>query len=163
MNSSVFFDGWEGVARVLIVSPLAYLALVLVLRISGKRTLTKLNAFDLVVTVALGSVLATQILSKDTPLLEGVTSFLVLIVLQWVVTATSVRSSFIRKLVRAEPSVLVNDGLMQHEVMRRERITENEVLQAIHASGEKDVNSVSAVFLQTDGSLAVIRGEVADA
>jgi uncharacterized membrane protein YcaP (DUF421 family) len=49
------FDDWTGVARVLVFAPLAYAALVAVLRISGKRTLAKMSAFDLVVTVALGS------------------------------------------------------------------------------------------------------------
>ena len=55
----MFFDSWAGLGRVLVVGVLAYSALVLLLRISGKRTLTKMNAFDLVVTVALGSTLAT--------------------------------------------------------------------------------------------------------
>ena len=55
----MLFDSWAGLGRTLLVGPLAYVALVLLLRISGKRTLTKLNAFDLVVTVALGSTLAT--------------------------------------------------------------------------------------------------------
>lgn len=59
-----FFISWEGVVRVLVTSVLAYVGLVLLLRISGKRTLTKLNAFDLVVTVALGSTLATILLSN---------------------------------------------------------------------------------------------------
>jgi len=63
--ASMLFDSWTGLGRVLLVGVLAYSALVLTLRVSGKRTLTKLNAFDLVVTVALGSTLATVLLSKD--------------------------------------------------------------------------------------------------
>ena len=50
----MFFESWSSLGRILAVGALAYMALVLLLRISGKRTLTKLNAFDLVVTVALG-------------------------------------------------------------------------------------------------------------
>src|SRR4051794_24742339 len=56
----MFFHSWAALGRVLLVGPLAYVALVLLLRVSGKRTLTKLNAFDLVVTVSLGSTLATM-------------------------------------------------------------------------------------------------------
>jgi uncharacterized membrane protein YcaP (DUF421 family) len=67
----MFFDSWTGLGRVLVVGTLAYFALVLTLRVSGKRTLSKLNAFDLVVTVALGSTLATVLLSKDVALAEG--------------------------------------------------------------------------------------------
>ncbi|MDP9439064.1 MAG: DUF421 domain-containing protein, partial [Actinomycetota bacterium] len=58
------FDSWVGLFRVAAVGTAAYFALVLLLRISGKRTLSKINAFDLVVTVALGSTLATVLLSS---------------------------------------------------------------------------------------------------
>ena len=67
----MFFDGWAGLLRVLVVGALAYAALVLLLRVSGKRTLSKMNAFDLVVTVALGSTLATVLPSRDVALAEG--------------------------------------------------------------------------------------------
>jgi len=64
----MFFQGWEEVVRTLEVGLLEYLCLVWFLRISGKRTLAKLNAFDLVVTVALGSILAAILLQKSVAL-----------------------------------------------------------------------------------------------
>jgi uncharacterized membrane protein YcaP (DUF421 family) len=66
--TTVLFSSWADLGRVLVVGPLAYVSLVLFLRVSGKRTLTKLNAFDLVVTSALGSTLATILLSKSVSL-----------------------------------------------------------------------------------------------
>ena len=60
----MFFENWYGLERILIVGFLAYVALIICLRISGKRTLAKWNAFDFVVTIALGSILATHLLSK---------------------------------------------------------------------------------------------------
>ena len=68
----MFYDGWMGLVRVVVAGTCAYAALVLLLRISGKRTLAKLNAFDFVVTVALGSTLATVVLSSSVALAEGV-------------------------------------------------------------------------------------------
>jgi uncharacterized membrane protein YcaP (DUF421 family) len=67
----VFFSGWDSLLRTLVVGVLAYVALVVFLRISGKRTLSKMNAFDLIVTVALGSTLATVTLSKEVALADG--------------------------------------------------------------------------------------------
>ena len=61
----MWFDSWGDLVRRVLVGITAYASLVLVLRGSGKRTLAQLNAFDLVVTVALGSVLATILLSPD--------------------------------------------------------------------------------------------------
>src|SRR3954447_26162453 len=109
---------WHGVPQILapifvarlldtylVVGPLAYVALVLLLRISGKRTLTKLNAFDLVITVALGSMLATILLNKSVLLGEGVLGLAVLIALQFVITWTSVRYPWVQGVVKAEPTL----------------------------------------------------------
>ena len=159
MFPDILFQGWDGPLRILIVGPLAYVALVAVLRLTGKRTLSKLNAFDLVITVALGSVLATIILNKDTPLVEGLTAILLLVVLQLVVTWTTVRRPALRRLVRSDPAVLLAGGRLQVETMRRERITEDEVLQAIRDAGGAGLTEADAVFLQSDGSLAVIHAK----
>ncbi|WP_366970658.1 hypothetical protein [Rhodocytophaga aerolata] len=67
----LFFDTWESMQRTFIVGICAYLSMIILLRISGKRTLTKMNAFDFIVTVALGSTLATLLLSKDVALPTG--------------------------------------------------------------------------------------------
>ena len=80
----MWFDSWSELGRILVVTPLAYGALVAVLRLSGARTLSKLNAFDLVVTVALGSTLATVLLNSDVSLSEGVLALVVLVALQFV-------------------------------------------------------------------------------
>lgn len=156
MQGQIFFDGWEGPVRVLLIAPLSYAALVVLLRVSGKRTLTKLNAFDLVITVALGSTLATQILSRQTPLIDGVLAFAMLIGLQWVVTYLSVRWTRFRKLVRSSPAVLLKEGRLDEATMEKERITEGEILQAIRADGGQELDDAVVVFLQTDGSLAAI-------
>ena len=70
--SEIFFQGWAGIVRTLVAGTLAYAFLVLALRGAGKRTLAKLNAFDLVVTVAFGSVLASILLSEGVALAQGV-------------------------------------------------------------------------------------------
>ena len=103
----MFFAGWEGLARTLIVGVLAYVALVAFLRLSGKRTLSKMNAFDLVVTVALGSTLATVLLNKGVALAEGALAFALLIGLQFAVTWSSVRARWVRQLVTGEPRMLL--------------------------------------------------------
>ena len=77
--------------RILVVGVLTYPALIAVLRLSGKRTLAKMNAFDLIVTVALGSTLATILLSRDVALLEGLTALVLLVALQLIASWLSVR------------------------------------------------------------------------
>lgn len=153
----MFFADAQGILRVVVIGASAYGALVLALRLTGKRTLSKLNAFDLVVTVALGSTLATVLLSKDVPLAEGVTAFLVLIILQYAVTWTSVRSRRVRNWVKAEPRLLFRDGAFLDGAMREERVTRDEVLAAIRQQGHAAPDSVHSVILETDGSMSVTK------
>jgi uncharacterized membrane protein YcaP (DUF421 family) len=151
----MFFNGWEVLGRTIVVGILAYVALVTLLRLSGKRTLSKMSAFDLVVTVALGSTLATILLSRDVALAEGVVAFAVLIGLQLAVTWLSVRVSAVGRLVKSEPTLLLHRGHFLREAMRRERVLEEEILAALRGDGIASLDRVEAVVLETDGSFSV--------
>lgn len=153
----MFFGGWSSLVRTLTVGVLAYAALVVFLRISGKRTLSKLNAFDLVVTVALGSTLATVLLTKSVPLFDGVLAFALLIGLQLVVTWTSVRVRWLRQVVTGEPLLLLYRGELMPVSLRHARVTEDEVRAAVRSSAILSLEEVEAVVLETDGSLSVVR------
>ncbi|MEE7494746.1 DUF421 domain-containing protein [Methylobacterium oryzae] len=153
----MFFDTWSGLLRVIVVGPLAYVALILFLRISGKRTLTKLNAFDLVVTVALGSTLSSIVLTKSVALLEGVLALATLIGLQYVITWSSVRSAWVRSLIKAEPTLLAHKGHLVEGAMRRQRMTRDDVLSALRSEGLDDLSQAAAVVLETDGSISVLK------
>ncbi len=153
--SGMFFQGWEGIVRTLVVGVLAYLTLVGFLRVSGKRTLAKLNAFDLVVTVALGSTLAAVVLQKSIALAEGATALALLILAQFAVTYVSVRSTAFAKAVRSEPALLAKDGRFCEATMRRERATEAEALSAIRSDGGRGIDEVETMILESDGSMSV--------
>jgi hypothetical protein len=149
----MLFDTWLGLGRVVLVGVLAYFALVLFLRLSGKRTLSKMNAFDLVVTVALGSTLATILLSKDVALAEGVLAFGVLIALQFAIAWLSVRSTGVRRLVKAEPALLLHQGQFLWRAMAAERVTEEEIRAAVRAQGVGTLGEVAAVVWRRMGAL----------
>lgn len=152
----IFFDGWEPIVRILVIAPLAFVTLVVVLRVSGKRTLSKMNAFDFVVTIALGSLFATVIINQDVTLVEGAVSFAVLIVAQFVITFVSVRSDRFERFLKAEPTLLYRNGEMLRESLRRVRVTEREVETIARRRGLPNLDTVSAVILEADGSVSVI-------
>lgn len=155
----MFFDNPAGLGRIIVAAVLAYGWLVLVLRVAGKRSLAKLNAFDLVVTVALGSTLATVLLSKDVPLLEGMLAFAALAALQWVVSRLSISSRWFKRLVRSDPRLLFEQGRYREAAMTDERVTRSEIDAAIRGAGFGRPDAVGAVVLETDGSLSVIARE----
>ncbi len=123
----MLFSGWDSLLRTLIVGVLAYVVLIVFLRVSGKRTLSKMNAFDLVVTVALGSTLATVLLAKDVALAEGLLAFALLIGLRFAVTWSSVRARWVRRLATGEPLMLLYCGEFLPAALRQARVTEDEV------------------------------------
>ncbi|HLM60396.1 MAG TPA: YetF domain-containing protein [Pyrinomonadaceae bacterium] len=158
----MFFDDWFSLLRVLTIGILAYGALIFLLLASGKRTLSKWNAFDFVVTIALGSTLATVIMSKDISFAEGIFALGLLIGLQFVITWLSVRFDWAEKLVKAKPTLLFDDGKFLPEAMKRQRVAQGEVLMAIRNKGFASIEEVEAVVLETDGSLSVIKKSATD-
>ncbi|MGJ9374119.1 DUF421 domain-containing protein [Nesterenkonia sp. CF4.4] len=155
----MWFDTWSDLGRVLLIGMAAYAVLILVIRLSGKRTLSQLNAFDFIVTVALGSVLATILLSSDVSLSEGALALVLLAGLQFILAWISARAPRFRTLITARPAVVFWQGEMQQEQLRRNRLSASEVHQAIRSSGSGDLSSIGAVVLETNGTLSVISAQ----
>lgn len=152
----MFFNSWASLGEKALLSVLVYAGLVIIIRLSGKRTLGEMNAFDLIVTIALGSIVGSTILSSSVVLLEGLAALLVLIALQAVVSWASARWSPFRHLVTSRPTLVAYDGAFLRDVMRRARIAEQDVLMALRMEGFQRLDDVLAVVLETQGTLAVI-------
>jgi uncharacterized membrane protein YcaP (DUF421 family) len=156
MDWSMIFSDASSIVRTVMVGVLAYVTLVMLLRVSGKRTLSKMNAFDFVVTVAIGSTLATILLSSDVALAQGVAAFAVLIGMQFLVAWISVRSSTMSRLVKSEPRLLLHRGRPLRAAMRDERIVDSELHAALRERGIASVENVDELILETDGTFTVI-------
>lgn len=157
----MWFDSWADLGRVLAVGAAAYPTVVLILRLSGKRTLAKLSAFDLVVTVAFGSTLATILLNGDVSWAEGALALTLLAALQFVVAWTTARFPYGRQVVTARSTLLLRDGQPLLDALRSQRLTVPEVRQAVRSAGLGDLGAVAAVVLESDGSMSVVSAEQA--
>ena len=153
----MFFDNWLALGRIIIVGTLAYCVLIFWLRLSGKRTLSKWNAFDFVITIALGSTLATVLLSKDVALAEGILAFALLVALQFIITWLAIRSPGLRRLIKSDPTLLLNQGQFIASAMKSQRVTESEIFATVRSAGIAAIEEVEAVVLETDGSFSVIK------
>lgn len=155
-GSGWWFDGWLPILRTALVGTAGYAILVGALRLSGKRTLSKMNAFDLVVTIALGSTLASILLTRSVSLAQGVTAFATLIGLQTLVALASSRSAMVAGIVKSQPTLLAYRGRLLAAALRRERMTEGEVLAAIRAANLARLRDALGVILESDGTLSVV-------
>lgn len=154
----MLFQSWYDLLRVVVVGASGYAGLILILRATGKRTLAKMNAFDLIVTISLGSALSTLILSSEVSISEGLLALALLCGLQYAVAFASTRSARFRKLIKAEPTLLFFRGHHLPAMLKQERVSEEEVVAAIREQGVADLASVTAVVLETDGSFSVVTG-----
>lgn len=152
----MFFSDSFSLLRILVVGTLSYLLVVLVLRISGKRTLSKMNSFDFIVTVALGSVLGSILTSQDIALADGILAFSLLVFLQFITSWLTIRSDWFSSLIKASPRLLYYKGRFDKLAMRKERVPKKEILQAIRSSGYESLEEVVAVILESDGTFSVI-------
>lgn len=153
----IFFSDWQSIIRISIISITAYLSLIFILRISGKRTLSKMNAFDFIVTIALGSTLATVILNKDVALADGILAFVCLVFLQFVISYLSSRKKRVNNLVKSTPTLIAYRGKLLDKNMRRERIVEEDIWAILREKGVSSLDETDAVVLETDGSLTVVK------
>jgi uncharacterized membrane protein YcaP (DUF421 family) len=157
MSEQVFFSGWGPLVRTAVSTSAAYLILVVLLRLAGPRVLAKWYAFDLVVTVALGSSFASNVLSKDTTVAQAAIGFALLIGLQFVVSWTVLHWSAVRVVVNPQPRLVLLDGAFQDESMRRQRVAEADVRAAARQHGFASLEDVGAVILEADGTFSVIK------
>jgi uncharacterized membrane protein YcaP (DUF421 family) len=149
-------EGWPGIVRVALAAIAAYVVLIICVRVSGKRTLSQLNAFDLIVTIALGSMLSSTILDSSLPFVEGVTGVAVLILMQVILARLTSRFRWADQLVKAQPIVLVHNGVMDKSAMASVDITEAEVISALRLGHWDQINDVKSVTLETNGGLTVV-------
>jgi uncharacterized membrane protein YcaP (DUF421 family) len=156
MDHPIFFKDWAELGRAALVAFVAYTVFILLLRGSGKRTLSKLNVFDFVFVVALGSTLADTMLTPDITVTKGIVACATLIAFQWVLSKTTTRSKRLEKWINGEPTLLLYRGEFLVDVMKRERVTEEEIRAAVREHELASVECVEAVVLETDGTLSVI-------
>ena len=154
---SIFFNSWDEVFRVLITIIFAYPGLIILLRLYGKRSLSKMNMFDFIITIALGSVFASVVLLKNVTIADGLISFMLLLTAQYVITFISLRSEFFKHIIRAEPTLVFHNGEFLEDDMFAVRVNKQEVLSEVRQKGIACLDDVYAVVLETNGMMSVIR------
>lgn len=152
----ILLDQQSDLVRILISAPIMYAAIVLVIRLSGKRATSQMNNFDWIVTVAIGSLVGSGIVLKGVTVLESVAAIAMLLLLQWVLTKSVLHSKWISRLVKAQPVVLLENGAFREKTMRRERVTKREVMSALRQQGLVDPDQVKWVILETNASFSVV-------
>lgn len=156
MQTNFFFDAWEPLIRIVVVGVPMYVSLVFLLRISRSRTLASMNAFDFVITVAIGAVFGRALTASAVSFTEAVLAFALLVSLQYIVTWIQFRSQLFHRVVTNPPALLYFQGEFLEDEMRKQRVTKSGLLTAARKENFASLKDVEAVVLESSGEFSVI-------
>ena len=152
----LFFDNIDKLGRIVLTAVTVYVLIVIITKVSGKRSTSQLNNFDWIVTVMIGSLGASTILLKDIPLIEGISSILVLYVMQFLVTKYASISPQFSSFILSEPRIVFYQGQFLPDAMRAERLTRQELECAMRSEGVNSFDDVEAIVFESDPQLTII-------
>jgi uncharacterized membrane protein YcaP (DUF421 family) len=152
----LFSDGWEPLLRILVVGTLSYLSLMFMLRLSGARTLARMNPFDFAITIALGSTYGRLLTAEDVTLTEAVLAFALLVGLQILFSSLVMRAPRLSRVLSPQPVLVFYRGEFLRGDMRRERVTEAELRMAVREHGIGSIEEVEAIVVESNGRLSVV-------
>ncbi|MBO9540481.1 DUF421 domain-containing protein [bacterium] len=150
------YGGLAPLLRIILVGTLSYLSLLVILHVTGQRSLGRMQTFDVIVAVAMGATFGRLLTAKEVELDEAITAFLLLAALHYSVSRLTYRFPRLAAALTTKPLLLYREGFIR-SAMDRQCITEQELLAAARKSGLKSLRQVEAIVLETDGTLAVIR------
>ena len=142
--------------HIAIVASISYVVLFIFIRIAGKRSLAKLNAFDFIVTITLGSTLSSMILAQ-VPIAEGALALLTILILQFLIAKMAKESQVMEKVINSSPTILFYDGKFLEDNMSKEVVTEEEVYSQIRKFRIERISDVKAVVMELTGEITVVK------
>ncbi|MDQ0287130.1 uncharacterized membrane protein YcaP (DUF421 family) [Desulfofundulus luciae] len=135
---------------------LIYFIVLLVVRLMGKREIGQLSPFDFVVAIIIAELAAIPMESTSIPLWRGIIPLVTLGILEVVLSFLALHSPFLRRLLDGEPQVVIRNGRIIKDELRRARYNLNDLLAQLREKGIVNVGDVEFGVLETSGKLSVI-------
>ncbi len=146
----------EPVLEIMFRAALVYLLVLIALRLSGKREIGQMNAFDLVLLLLLANAVQSSMVGADVSIVGGLVAGGTLVAMNVLVATLRLRSPRLRRLLQGTPTVLVLHGELQPAALKREAIDEDTLHAALREHGFAEVSEVEMVVLEIDGSISVV-------
>ncbi len=152
-----FSINWQQVVGIALSVIGFYFCLILFTRIVGLRSFSKLSSYDLAMTVGIGSILASTVLSKSTSLLQGVFAIGMLFTLQAVLSIIRRKFKPFKALIDNQPIILMANGSYLYDNLKEAKLSENDIKQILRKNGIKSKSEVFAVIMETTADISVIK------
>jgi uncharacterized membrane protein YcaP (DUF421 family) len=134
---------------------LVYLALILLLRLFGKRELAQLNPFDLVVLLSLSNTVQNAIIGDDNSVSGGVIGAFSLLAINWLLVRVLYRSRRLTRALEGRSALLIHNGQIEQKAMRNEMLSREELLAVVHRQGFEGFHQVRRCELEPNGTFFI--------
>ena len=132
-----------------------YLALIVLVRLFGKRELAQLNPFDLIVLLSLSNTVQNAIIGDDNSVTGGIIGAFGLMAINWLVVRTLYSSPRMTRMLEGRSAVLIRDGKVDTKALGQEKLTREELIEVIHRQGFEHLHQVGRCELEPNGSFFV--------
>lgn len=143
-------------AIVFIRTLIIYFALLLILRLLGKRQLGEMELSEFVVASLIADLAAHPLQDIGIPILNGLVPILTLFCCELIIAGLCLKSIRLRNLLFGAPSILIRSGMIDQKAMRQNRFTLDELMQELRSQGITDIRKIAYAILETNGRLSVI-------
>ena len=150
-----FEASWTSLIAICLTSIGIYLAVIIFTRIAGKRSFSKMSSFDFAMTVAIGSILASTVLSKSVSLIQGVVGLAMIYILQ-ISVAILRRSTQVEKIIDNNPMMLMDGTKILHENLKKARVTESDLRSKLREANVIELSQIRAVVFEATGDISVL-------
>ena len=134
---------------------IVYLALVVLLRIFGKRELAQLNPFDLVVLLSLSNTVQNAIIGNDNSVSGGIIGAVALLAVNWLVVRALFRSPKLTRMFEGRSTTLIRNGKVDQKALQRESLSQEELIEVVHRQGFETIRKVQHCELEPNGTFYV--------
>ena len=134
-----------------------YIFVFLTMRIMGKREIGQLQPFEFAITIMIADLAASPMANNGIPLTNGIIPILGLLVLHLAISILNLKSLKIREFICGKPSILIHRGKIDEKVLKKERLTINELEEKLRTGGVSTLFDVEYAILETSGDLTIIQ------
>lgn len=153
-----FEISWESALAILLTAIGIYATVIILTRLCGKRSFSKMSSFDFAMTVAVGSIIASTLLSKSVSLLEGLVGLTSVYLLQ-IGAAYARRNDVVKNIMDNKPLLLMDGGDILHDNLKKGRVAESDLRAKLREANVMKLSQVKAVVFETTGDISVLHNE----
>lgn len=141
---------------ILIRTIILYILVVVVMRVMGKRQIGELQPFELVITIMISDLASLPMQDTRIPLIHGIIPIITLLFLEIIISIIQLKSEKARLVISGKPSILINKGNVDIEIMKNQRLNMNDLMEEIRLKGYYNLEDIEFAILETSGQLSII-------